>query len=51
MAENIKKHFQFLRNSTEFTSFDAAQNALSGLWLNASFASLNEVNSVVLLRN
>ena len=30
MAENIKKHFQFLRSATEFTSFDAAKNALTG---------------------
>ena len=30
MAENIQKHFQFLRSATEFTSFDAAKNALTG---------------------
>lgn len=30
MAENIKKHFQFLRSTTEYTSFDLAKNALSG---------------------
>lgn len=34
MAENTQKHFQFLRSTTEYTSFDLAKNALSGHPLN-----------------
>ena len=34
MAENIQKHFQFLRSADEFTSFDLAKNALIGKKLN-----------------